>query len=300
MKASTIGWKMYKMDRAGRDDWCIKLLDHSEGWISGDWKAWAREDYIKRRFNHTWDNSFVRPETYDGKYELVIKSREIKIGYLQYKEHYLKYIAGPEDIAWMEKQDINYVFELETEEELDRKEPDLKTENLKLYKAIQSYRRAKTETAPCNRMTKLLEPIEKNMVDKFDFSMARERHFAYFAEVRKQIGPIKESIFVVPDFVPLSTEEINQIFQALMQNQSVKTVNFGDIDLSVHADVISAFFDERPDVAIIIPPLAQIIYDIYVMLQQTASKFTERQKKEDKVEVQPDLTAQARSRVGMF
>jgi hypothetical protein len=99
--------------------------------------------------------------------------------------------------------------------------------------------------------------------------------------------------------VPFSAEEIDQIFQALMKNQSIKTVNFGDIDLSVHADVISALIDKRPDVAIIIPPLAQIIYDIYVMLQLTLSQFTGRQK-DDEVEAQADSTAQVRPGAGML
>jgi hypothetical protein len=212
------------------------------------------------------------------------------------KEKQVEYIEGIRDQAWMEQRDRNYVFRLEREGCLDERERNLKAEAPKLYREIQLYRKARTESTPPGRIKKLLEPIETNTITIFDFSViTEEQHLAYFAEVRKQIGRMVMYRFIIPDFVPLSTEEITQIFRTLMQNQSVKTVNFGDIDLSVHIDAIVALIDKRPD--IIIQPLAQIISEIHAILQQIASQFTERQE-DDKVEIQPDLTVQARLGMG--
>jgi WD40 repeat protein len=262
MKASTIGWNKQKLDYAGRSTLGLRLLNLSTGEVSGYWKNWAIGDYIERRFN-AWTKSFERRGSFDGTYEVVIKD----------DLHYLKYTAGPEDIAHMEKCDRDYVFELEAKNILDKIEPDLETENPKLYQEIQVHRKAKTETAPFNRIKKILELIKDNKMDKFDFSIVNKLHSEYFMRVKQYIGPMDKYSFVTPDFVPFFAEEIEQIFQALLENQSVKTLSFDGIDLETYAVAILTLIEKKPDIAIISPSLEQIFCDIYAMLQQTIAQF---------------------------
>jgi hypothetical protein len=198
------------------------------------------EGYIKVRQNGSESDSPLRSFERDGIYSwenpFAVSSQ-------------IKYTEGAQDRAWMKERDRNYIFRLENEGRLDVDEPRLETEVPALYKEVQAYREVKFEFTPPNRIKKLLGPINANKITKFDLSVVSEEQLlSSFAEVRKQIGSMKEDRFIVPDFVPLSPEEFNQIFQALIQNFSVKMVNFGDIDLSEHGQAIVALIDRRPDI----------------------------------------------------
>jgi hypothetical protein len=216
----------------------------------------AKRIYLARRVNSVngrlIKGAFMLPP-FDGSVDWV-SEMQLDIGEKRSDWYYIRYIEGPEDARRMAEQDRNYVFELEAEGRLDQVEPNLETEVPSLYAEIQVYRKAKLETSPPGRIKKLLESIATNAITSLDLqaiSNEMSEHIkTVFAEVRKQIGHMKEDSFVVPDFVPFSTEEINQILRALLQNQSVKTVNFGDIDLSAHGEAIVALIDGRPNITI--------------------------------------------------
>jgi hypothetical protein len=257
--------------------------DYTGGLVGGE-EVMAHKEYLVARLNKTAMSEFDGL-TYDGGRSISTEQQR-GMGKKRKDYWYEKYHQGPEDARRMAEQDRNYVFELEAEGQLDQVEPNLETEVPSLYAEIQAYRKAKIETTPPGRIKKLLEPVEANTITIFNLHLhvvnSKEQHLAYFTEVRKQIGPMKEDRFVVPDFVPLSTEEIDQIFQALMQNQSVKTVKFGDIDLSAHAGAIVVLIDRRSD--IVLSPPAQTISAVNAILQQRAEEeAAEEAKKEAEI-----------------
>jgi WD40 repeat protein len=237
-----------------------------------------RRSYLERRINGIKGGDVNGLLSYDGVTKWVSEC-DMGVGEKRSDYYYLQYTEGPEDARRMAEQDRNYVFELEAEGRLDQVEPNLETEVPSLYEEIQVYRKAKIETTPPGRIKKFLVPVETNAITVLDLSViTKEKHLAYFAEVRKQIGPMREDRFVVPDFVPLSTEEIDQIFQVLIQNHSVKIVNFGDVDLSAHTDVIAALIGERSDITIQPPvqtiPAINTIGD-FIMPKQDISELIE-------------------------
>jgi hypothetical protein len=200
----------------------------------------------------------------------------------------IKYTEGPRDRAWMEECDRNYIFRLENEGRLSTVEPKLEIEVPALFKEIQAYRKAKLETSSLVLIEKLLDNITTNAIITLDLQVVLSNYIkVVFVEARKQIGPMKEDRFVIPDFMPLTADELNQIFRALAQNQSVKTINFGNIDLNPYADAVMELMDKRADIFIL--PSVQAIPAVNVIFQQRAEQA--RLEKEQRAQLEAEEKA---------
>ena len=69
-----------------------------------------------------------------------VSENELGIGEQRWDVYYPKYTECPDDRAFMRKEDLKYVFELEAEGRLDEVEPNFKTEAPELYEEIISIR----------------------------------------------------------------------------------------------------------------------------------------------------------------
>ena len=145
-----------------------------------------------------------------------------------------RYDESQGDKAWMEERDRNYVFRLLREGTLDRDEPKLATEVPALYAEVVWARELLAKEADFPSVENLEDIIAANQT--IDLKTLAEEITKQYEQLRQNAQAEKTEIVkrLVPQ-VPLDLNQINtKLLQILLQNQSVKTLNIANTNLSAY------------------------------------------------------------------
>jgi len=195
----------------------------------------ATKNYAAARRNGREDDGLCRKLEYDGKYTWVKGDLigDHVVGAIMGNNYVyeLRYDEGPEDRAWMEERDRNYVFRLLREGNLDREAPNLENEVPALYaevvfaKQLLS-REANYLTIDIRDMIPISEDIDLNVVARVITDQ--------YKNIRQSLLPGETEIVKrLPPQAPLDFNQLpTKLLLALMDNRTVKTLIFTNTNLS--------------------------------------------------------------------
>lgn len=178
--------------------------------------------YLACRENGEAADRPIRPFPMDGK--VVVLTELVSVG-VHCTTCMIRYVEGPSDQAWMEECDRNYILRLDREGQLDKVEPNWRTEVPKLYGEIMAAKRKAEEEAA--------EENARQEAERAHLEAERKRREEEKLEIervkRDAIRRLQaqDATFTVLNLreKQVSTEEIRKIAGALGENLTVTTVD---------------------------------------------------------------------------